>query len=414
MVNRILKVAFASPLLFIMFLIVVINVKLNYKPDVTANTGDTINYDLLKGLRGLKRALNANADTDMQQIYPEGYMFLNAIYALAWSNFLQEDKNKAFADEGRTELEKAWSKTSSATAKAPFDEELSLPYGAFYNGWSSYVLGAKLRLEAATMRNEKEVDQFKHQCAEISKAIREGIYPVSYYGGAWPADVVLCIAALSMHDKLFEPEYGDVIEYWLDAVKKSLDIRGLIPHSVHPGNTSVLEGARGSSQALMLIFLRDIDPSFAKEQFELFKANFIDTTLGLTGVREYPKGESGTGDIDSGPVIFGFGGAATIVGMQTLSLYGEHELSLRIRNAVEALAFSHEGDHEKDYFFGLLPIADAFITWSHSNMNSTEVDISFTRFRIYSFIAFISLSIFFWILISDRKPDSKRSLTVSW
>jgi hypothetical protein len=217
-----------------------------------------------------------------------------------------------------------------------------------------------------------------------------------------------------MHDQLFEPEYKDVIEHWLAGTKNGLDARGMMPHSVHPGNTSVLEGARGSSQALMLIFLKDIDHSFAKEQFKLFKENFIDTTLGLTGVREYPKGESGTGDIDSGPVIFGFGGAATIVGMQTLSLYDEHELSLKIRNAVEALALPCEADDEKKYFFGLLPIADAFITWSHSNINSKETDLSFTGFRVYSFLAFILLSIFFWILISDRKPDSKRSLTVSW
>jgi hypothetical protein len=134
MVNRILKIAFASPLIFLMLLIVMINVKLNYRPRITVSAGDTINHDLLKGLWGLKRALNDDADIDMQQVYPEGYMFLNAIYALAWINFLQKEGNRAFADEGRTKIEKAWSKINSATAKEPFDEELPLPYGAFYNG----------------------------------------------------------------------------------------------------------------------------------------------------------------------------------------------------------------------------------------------------------------------------------------
>ena len=57
------------------------------------------------------------------------------------------------------------------------------------------------------------------------------------------------------------------------------------------------------------------------------------------------------GDVDSGPILFGFGGAATIVGMQTLFLYGEYELSVKIRNTIEALSFPFVNGNEKKYFF---------------------------------------------------------------
>jgi hypothetical protein len=159
----------------------------------------------------------------------------------------------------------------------------------------------------------------------------------------------------------------------------------------------------------MLIFLRDIDRSFAEDQFTRFKKNFVDDRFGLTGIREYPMGESGAGDIDSGPVVLGFGGAATLVGMQTLSLFGDHAMSLRIRNAVEALAFPLQREHEKEYLFGALPIADAFIAWSHSGMPVQEQHVSFARFHVYSIIVFVLLSIFFWILVRDKARDSKGS-----
>src|SRR5690606_22299691 len=139
--------------------------------------------------------------------------------------------------------------------------------------------------------------------------------------------------------QLFEPRYGDIINEWVKEVRKRLDSRGMLPHAVHPKKRTASEGARGSSMALMLILLRDIDLHFSQEQFLLFKKNFLDNKFGLTGIREYPKGESGSGDIDSGPVILGFGGAATIVGMQTLSRFGQDDLSIKVRNAVEAFGF---------------------------------------------------------------------------
>jgi hypothetical protein len=137
--------------------------------------------------------------------------------------------------------------------------------------------------------------------------------------------------------------------------------------------------------------------------------------FGLTGVREYPKGNYGNGDIDSGPVIFGFGGAATIVGMQTLSIFEEKTSSMSIRNAVESFAFPIEYNERKTYLFGQLPIADAFIAWSHSNLNvKNESAPSFIKFHLYSGIVFILLSIFLWIIVRPEKHDSKKSLHIPW
>ena len=376
----------------IIILIVIANVKVNYQPEIKLDNGRIVNGDLIKEIRGLKDALNANEDLEMQRLYPEGYMFLNVIYSLAWCNLLEGDKNGAFVKEGLAEIQKAWQKINDSRGREPFSEELSPPFGSFYKGWNTYLLGRKLCLKALHDSDEEEVAQFKQQCEEISKAVQEKVYPVSYYGGAWPADVLVSVASLSLHDRVFEPKYKQTIHDWLEKIKNQFDVNGMIPHSVRPSDGRPIEKARGSSQALMLIFLRDIDQQLASDQFKLFKEKFIDTKFGLTGIREYSKGEFGMGDVDSGPVVFGFGGAATIVGVQTLFLYGEYELSVKIRNTIEALGFPLVNGNVKKYFFGMLPIADAFIAWSHSRV-SPDVTID-RHLQPFAYTAYLFLHCF--------------------
>lgn len=399
MLIKLFKYLLTIPIVFIVIVIVLINANILYQPAISIQSGDTIQYELITELRGLKRALNENADIKMQSVYPEGYVFLNAIYALAWSSFLHDEGHHQYFSEGHAEIQKAWNKIASEAGQSSFNKHLPLPYGAFYNGWSSYVLGAKLRLEPANMRNEQEISLFKQQCDTIANAIRKATYPESYYGAAWPADIVPCVASLSVHDQLFGARYANIINDWLRELKRGLDGRGMIPHAVHPENGKIAESARGSSMALMLIFLRDIDSQLAQDQFILFKNNFVDSKFGLTGIREYAKGESGDGDIDSGPVILGFGGAATIVGMQTLSLFGEDELSIRVRNGVEAFGLPVQSEGYKHYLFGTLPMADAFIAWSHSGIQTPEKFVSFKYFHIYSAFTMLLLCTCVWFII---------------
>ena len=390
-----------------MIIITLVNVNVHYQPEVLIGGDDTIQLELLNELRGLQQALNENADVKMQEIYPEGYVFLNAIYALAWTSFLRHEEHQDYFAEGHAEIQKAWTKIDSENGKSPFSEDLPLSYGAFYNGWNSYVLGSKLRLEPASIRNEQEAQQFRQQCDKIADGIQQSTYPESYHSAAWPADVMLCVASLSIHDQLFKPRYTHIVKAWLHEVKKRVDSRGLIPHAVYLENGMPSENARGSSMALMLIFLRDIDLQFAQNQFLLFKKSFVDSKFGLTGIREYANGESGNGDIDSGPVILDFGGAATIVGMQTLSLYGDDESSLKIRNAVEALAISTQSKDQKQYLFGKLPIADAFIAWSHCGIeNYREPKTLFLQFHVISTLAIVLFSVLFWMVV-PRKTQAK-------
>ncbi len=416
MINKILNLIFALPIIILLIMILVINVKLHDTSELNIVNNDTMNVEVLAELRGLKFAIANNADEDMQQLFPEGFVFMNALYGLAWCNFI-EGINPAseYFNEGRQEIQKACNKINSAYGRSSFDENLQIPYGAFYAGWSTYLLGKKLQLEQPGTGNPDEVNFFKNQCLLISGAIQTKTFPVSYHGGAWPADAMMCIAALSLHDKIYSPLFKDVIGAWIAQVKAKLDHQGLIPHAVDATTGEPTENARGSSQSLMLIFLREIDSQFADQQFSIYETKFPDIRLGLCGVREYPQNGPGAGDVDSGLVMFGMGSASTIVGVGTMYQFNKNDEGDKIRQTVEALGFPLKFSSRKIYLFGALPMADAFICWAHSQKKIFQHgNPGFVSFHLYSVIAFSMLVILLYFFLKPKRPSSERSLHIPW
>ncbi|MDF1697554.1 MAG: hypothetical protein P1U56_17045 [Saprospiraceae bacterium] len=132
-------------------------------------------------------------------------------------------------------------------------------------------------------------------------------------------------------------------------------------------------------------FLVEIDEIFTREQFQLYKKHFLDKRLGLYGVREHPKGVNSSGDIDSGPVIWGIGGAASVVGQRAMWKNGAIEEAKSIRNNLESFGMTITFNEKKKYLLGALPIADAFLCWSNSvEMHPVQVGVGNSRGIIYS------------------------------
>jgi hypothetical protein len=347
-------------------IVVLLNVRLYTKPDKAVYGADTINMNQLKHLRYLSRIQRDGAALQMQSMYPEGFVFFNSLYGLAWAEFSHSvTPSSPLWNEAYSEVSVALSEVQSNSGKMTFEKDLPLPYGAFFNGWSGYLMASRLLMD--TKKDSADIVTFREQCDQIAAAVQLCVYPESYAEQAWPADVVMCMATLSLHDKMFTPQYQGVIMGWVQAVKGSLDEYGLIPHKVRPCSGETIESARGSSQALMLSMLPHIDDGLAMDQYAGFRQNFMDTRLGLFGIREYPLSTSGNGDIDSGPVVLQMGAAATIVGIRAAAMNNDHLLAHRLSQGIEAFAAATTSSHEKRYLFGTLPVADAFLAWAHSS-----------------------------------------------
>jgi hypothetical protein len=398
MLNKLLKYSFKALLLIPIVVVLLLNLSLHYTPSFVK----TINEDELAQLHFLENALHHQAAGEqMQTVFPEGFLFINVLYGLAYADFMEKSgisPQSTLGKKAEKEINWAIAEINSETGKSIFLDELPLENGAFYKGWQSYLLGRKLQVSAT--KDAVLVQQFQSNCEAISRAISATNKPYleSYKGAAWPADNILCLASLALHDRIFAPKYQTVITTWLDRIKTHLDENtGLVPHSFSLIYDKGIE-TRGSSQSLILSFLPKIDPVFAQNQYKIYKKLFIEEKNGLPAVREYRMGIAGGGDIDSGPVIWDVGGSASIVGVRAAAENGDFELSKSLRNSIEAFAFSTHFGKEKKYLFGQLPVIDAFMAWSNAVVTpATEPKSSGGSWQFYLLSVLFSVPFCWWV-----------------
>ena len=155
---------------------------------------------------------------------------------------------------------------------------------------------------------------------------------------------------------------------WILAARGLVDESlGALSHSANPSTGLPMGGVRGGSLALMSRVLVDADPDFAREQYSILRSSFVDYRGGMPGVREYPHGVSGTGDVDSGPLLLGFAGPAVVVGAAAARVHGDLEMANVLLGVVEAFGFPLQFRSRRRYAAGLLPVGDAFLAWSRSS-----------------------------------------------
>ena len=298
---------------------------------------------------------------------------MHALYGLTWFDIASNHPSPKLRFKAIQQMRNAWTAIDSPLGKMPFQEDLPVPYGAFYSGWSHYLLGKLLMLQRPNERDTILLARFNSACEEIAAVMNTEVFPESYGGMRWPADGMIAVACLSLHDKIFTPRYQNYINYFIARARDKVDHNGLIPHRCdEQGNT--LASARGSSQSLILNLLLEIDATFAQEQFKIYRAEFLDSHFGLHFIREYPKGETGNGDIDSGPVLWDVGSAGTIVGLRTLTKFGHASEANCISRCIDAFGFPSDAEGGKYYLFGQLAMADVFIAWVKSSENPSTRD----------------------------------------
>lgn len=343
---------------------------------------------------------------EMQSLFPEGAAFAYALYGLARC---EQTRFSSHDDDEHARKEAWWSlhQLEGADARARFDSRLQPEGGAFIAGWTAYLQAKCMQVDPSAGMDMRE--RFRQRCDRIAGVLQSDSVPYlqSYPGQAWPADVVVCVAALALHDRIAEPRYAEHRSRWVEGVRKRLDDRGMIPHAWLSAMDEVHQTARGSSMSLMCVFLRDIDKDLAREQFALFTQHFLDSRFGMAVVLEHPKGVHKSGDIDSGPLILGAGTAATIVAAAACRANGDANQAQLLARTVDAWGFI-TGSEEKEYLLGALPIADLFIAWGRATQCASfdcEVNATFTSsFPLWS-LMFCTLIAGPWIWsVIRRRP----------
>lgn len=341
-----------------------------YTPAPLDRTDAEVVADALPRLRYLRSALDDGAGERMQGLFPEGYYFTSVLYGIAWVDVGARDA--ARRPEALREARWALDRLDSPAGRASFSPVGALPYGVFHAGWACWLRAGVLRLAGGADADPATAGRLTADVQALAAAFDASPTPFlqAYPGQAWPVDSVVAVAALALHDAVLR-EAGQPARHiatlarWAAAARARTDpATGLLPHRVDPRSGRPLEGARATSQVVLLRFLADVDPVWSARDHRRFRTLFASTVPGVPGVREHPRGSDLGGDVDSGPIVLGLSASASTVELGTAVVHGDRETARALAGLAETTGAPLRWRGQKRYALGLLPVGDAFLAWA--------------------------------------------------
>ncbi|MFT6334986.1 MAG: hypothetical protein ACJATI_001732 [Halioglobus sp.] len=298
----------------------------------------------------INRILSEGYDDELQDRYPEGKVFSNAIFALSVIEY--SNRSKKFKKQYSRILDQRVEVLISESTTVSFVEDMIPRFGAFYNGWVNLVL--KKYINSGLFELSDSQSEIKSAHKQLSNALIKPQFDSirvldTYPGSYWPADNLVGI--LSLENKLIQ-------ELWLNKVICASETESKLINHVGYSPSEI----RGSSQALIVYLLSKYDFQYALECNKVFAGLLTKTYLNVDLVKEFKDESSGYSDIDSGPIILGFGSVATVMNTKT-------QASLKNKRSRNTWAFLNTISvpiniaNSKYYLFKKEPMLDIFMLW---------------------------------------------------
>jgi hypothetical protein len=142
-----------------------------------------------------------------------------------------------------------------------------------------------------------------------------------YPGQCYPVDVLPAIAAIRRADKVLGTDHSEFAARAIRGFEGSCldEDTGLPAYIVDSKTGQAKDSARGVGLSFMLIWAAELWPETARDWYAKYEEHFWQQGKWFAGFREYPKGiDIGRfvfSDVDAGPVIDGYGVAASTFGI---------------------------------------------------------------------------------------------------
>lgn len=229
-----------------------------------------------------------------------------------------------------------------------------------YLGHLNFMLGAYKLLGGGSEYDDLAKKITRALVRRMKKT--RGHYLETFPGQIFVPDNMVVVASIASAQKAFDIDSQDILSSWLSHTKTYLlePETGLITNWVDDQGRG-FGGARGSYSCWNSFYLPFVDAEFSRQQFSLIQKHFVTwLPAGLAGVREYPHGKRGSGDIDSGPVIFGLSTSGTGFGLSGASRFGSNKLQRGLLLTAEAVGSTVKLNDKRYYLVAPL-IGEAIV-----------------------------------------------------
>ena len=303
---------------------------------------------------------------------PEWALFTLSFTTYALANLAAHDPS--LRAEAATYTELAIQRALSPTLRQAFSTG-PVPSAADTAGSVLYL--GHLNLMLGCHRQLVPTSPFRHLHDTLSAALyrRYGEDPAgnlaSYPHLRWLPDNTVALASLALHSRLTGSTYDQAGRRWAARAKTSwLDPEtGLLASQVD-AQGQVAEEPRGSMLGWSIWFLARFDSAFARQQYQRYQAA-ASTNLGVWRFcRERPGYyATGVGDVDSGPLILGYGIPATAFACADAVALRDWRNAQRLRRVIRLGSREIVENGELRYGVRLVnldvsPLSEALLLWA--------------------------------------------------
>jgi hypothetical protein len=256
---------------------------------------------------------------------------------------------------------------SSAWATDALDSVSAVPGSSADRGHIAYLGNTGLAL--ALHRILKPASKFIETEDALARTIARRIEASptglveTYPGTIYPVDNASALAALALHGRATNRAPAPAFARGLDALKRhGVDpATGLFFHTLNADDAKPRVGARASGTALGAYFLSFADASMSRAVFVALERSQFRTVLGFGGMMEYPPGKKGTpAFLDSGPLLLGFGVAASGYALGAGRAHGHRDLFTSLYATAHLFGVPLDEDGVRTYVAGG-PLGDAIL-----------------------------------------------------
>lgn len=326
-------------------------------------------------LRGLQLNLHQrDGAARMQDVFPEGACFTWTLYGLTWSNLLKQhpDWPPELREEAYGEIEEALEGQLKPVTLAPFSNT-QVRNGVFWLGQRNLLLARYHQVQPEKRQRGKYAEEFHQNSRELYTEIlsRDTRHLDSYEDMCWPADSIAALTSLVVHDELFGTSYRPAYEAWKKWTVEHAWGKTQLPAGRIDGSSGQhIEPARGVANSWIIALVAEMDSKWAKQMYEEYREHFGIRRLSFRMFREYPPGHKAKADIDSGPIIWGAGVAATGVGIAAANAVGDRATLQDLYDLSRMFGFptnfKHQNQRAEWHYFGIVPVGDAFLAYGLS------------------------------------------------
>lgn len=227
---------------------------------------------------------------------------------------------------------------------ALFLSHLNLLYGAG-DATGACLDEAEHRRLSALLAAQSLADPLKHAASYVGRPFR------------WPADQSATLASLARFDTAHGAQLSKApIAAWEDVLARHLDAKTGLPKSELTGKASNAALPRGCANSFLVRYTSEFDAPLASTWWRAYQTHFLTHVGPTVGFREWPRGVEKNADVDSGPIVFGVGAAASAFAISAAKSQGDGALAAQLE-ASQAAAMALVGGEGAR---GVLPEAIAF------------------------------------------------------